>query len=34
MKNPDVMIVADITRISTEFAKFKKISEDEAMRVF
>ena len=34
MKNPDVMIAADITRISTEYAKLKGISEDEAMRIF
>ena len=34
MKNPDVMIAADITRISTEYAKLKEISEDEAMRIF
>jgi len=34
MKNPEVMIAADITRISTEYAKLKGISEDEAMRIF
>jgi hypothetical protein len=34
MKNSDVMISADITRISTDYAKLKGISEDEAMRIF
>ena len=34
MKNPDVMIAADTTRISTEYAKLKGISQDEALRVF
>jgi len=34
MKNPDVMIAADATRISTEYAKLKGISQDEALRVF
>ena len=34
MINPEVMIVADITRISTEYAALKGISQDEAMRTF
>jgi len=34
MKNPDVMIAADATRISTEYAKLKGISQDEALRAF
>jgi len=34
MKNPDVMIAADATRISTEYAELKGISQDEALRAF
>jgi len=34
MKNPDVMIAADVTRVSTEYAKLKGISQDEALRIF
>ena len=34
MKNTDIMIAADVTRASTEYAKLKGITEDEAMRIF
>ena len=34
MKDPNVMIAADVTRVSTEYAKHKGISQDEAMRAF
>ena len=34
MKNPNVVIAADITRVSTEYAKLKGISQDEALRIF
>ena len=34
MKSPDVMIAADITRVCTEYAKLKGITQDDAMRIF
>ena len=34
MKNPSMIIDADVTRICTEYAKLKNITHDEAMRIF
>jgi len=34
MKSPHVIIATDAARISTEYAKLKGISQDDALRVF
>jgi len=34
MKDTHVVIAADVTRVSMEYARLKKISQDEAMRIF
>ena len=34
MKDPSFNIALDTTRVTTEYAKHKNISQDEAMRIF